>query len=249
MPNDRKLGRKAVKTDTRTLRLERYFTAALPAPPAARNWSNGVINWGMLLNDTLGDCTIAGVGHAVQAFSVNTGREAVVGDAEVLSYYEAWDGYRPADPNSDQGGICLDVLTSWRKYEFCGHRLLAFATVLPANAQHVQQAINLFGGAYIGLNVPAFIMADSPDIPELWDVAAEDGGIAGGHCVFVVGYDAETVTFVSWGSLYRMTWAFWDKYVDEAYALISPDWIGTKGDAPNGFALAALESDLVEVTN
>jgi hypothetical protein len=44
-----------------------------------------------------------------------------------------------------------------------------------------------------------------------------------------------------------MTWAFWNVYVDEAYALVSPDWIGAKGKAPNGFALAALEADLVEI--
>jgi hypothetical protein len=246
MPTGRKLGRKAVKTDTRTLRLERYFTAALPAPPLARDWSKGIASWGMLKNDTLGDCTIAGVGHADQALSANVGRENTVNDAEVVSYYEAWCGYRPQDPSTDQGGICLDVLTSWRKYQFCGHPLLAFATVLPTNMQHVQQAIELFGGAYIGFNVPAYIMNT---IPPVWDVAqaGDDITIVGGHCVFVVGYDDATLTFISWGQLYRMTWAFWNVYVDEAYALVSPDWIGAKGKAPNGFALAALEADLVEI--
>ena len=57
----RKLGRKAIKTDSRTLALGRYLTPAVPPPPAAADWTKGIARWGMMLNDTLGDCTIAGV--------------------------------------------------------------------------------------------------------------------------------------------------------------------------------------------
>jgi hypothetical protein len=44
-----------------------------------------------------------------------------------------------------------------------------------------------------------------------------------------------------------MTWSFWDRYCDEAYCIISTDFLD--GDrTPNGFDLAALRADLDLVT-
>ena len=37
----------------------------------------------------------------------------------------------------------------------------------------------------------------------------------------------------------RLTWAFWDRYCDEGYCILSPDFL-SGGRAPNGFDLAAL---------
>src|ERR1700679_451448 len=114
MPANKKLGRKAVLTDTRTMRLSRYFTATLPPPPPAVDWTKGVTAWGDMLNDELGDCTIAGLGHAVQIWTVNASKEITVLDAQVLSAYENWCGYNPSDPSTDQGGIELNVLKDFK---------------------------------------------------------------------------------------------------------------------------------------
>src|ERR1035438_8289552 len=81
----RKLGRKAIKTDTRTLMLGDYLTPALPPPPAAADWTKGQTSWGMMMNDTLGDCTIAGVGHAVQVWTANTSGIVTVPDPTIES--------------------------------------------------------------------------------------------------------------------------------------------------------------------
>ena len=64
-----KLGKKATRRDPHTLRLGKYLTPALPAPPASIDWSRSVTEWGMMLNDTLGCCTIAACGHAVQTMT------------------------------------------------------------------------------------------------------------------------------------------------------------------------------------
>ena len=237
-----KLGRKAVKTDSRTLRLARYLTAALPPPPVSCDWTKSVTDFGVMLNDNLGDCTIAACGHAVQIWSLsNVGLELTVTDSDILAAYEAWDGYNPADPSTDQGGICLDVLTNWKKNSLAGHALLGFAIPSVSNLTELKQAVNLFGGLYIGMSVPNFIMNPAP--PPLWDVVADDGGIDGGHCVFCCGYDEDTISFISWGRVYKMTTAYWAKYVDEAYALLSSVFIGSNG-APNGFDLDQLTADL-----
>ena len=241
-----KLGRKAIKTDSRTLMLGDYLTPKLPPPPASADWTKGITSWGMMMNDTLGCCTIAGVGHAIQVFTANSGSEVTVPDATIESYYEQWDGYVPGNPSTDNGGIELDVLNDWKKNGFAGNTLAAFADPKVSNLVQVRQAIALFGGVYIGLSLP--ITAQNQDV---WDVVPKGGANAkkgswGGHCVFVPKYDAKSFTCITWGQLKVMTVAFWKKYCDEAHALLTQDWIGAKG-SPGGFDMAQLQTDLSEI--
>jgi hypothetical protein len=238
-----KLGRKAVITDSRTLKLAKYISTALPAPPPARDWTKGIANWGMMLNDKLGCCTIAAVAHAVQVFSANTASEVTVPDAQVLQYYEQWDGYKPSEPNTDSGGVELNVLTNWQKSAFGVHKLIAYADPAYTNLEQIRQAISLFGGVYIGVSLP--ITAQTQTV---WDVVPNGGesakpGSWGGHAVFVPKYDADGFTCITWGELKTMTVAFWNAYVDEAHALLSHDWLAKKG-SPSGFKLAELKTDL-----
>jgi hypothetical protein len=247
--SNKKLGRKAVVTDSRTMRLSKYFTAALPPPPPGVSYSKGLLSWGQMLNDQLGDCTCAGIGHGCQVWGLNsTGKMPAIPDSAVLQAYEQWCGYSPSDPSTDQGGICLNVLKDFKAQGFSGDTLTAFASVLPANEVHVKQAIYLFTGLYIGMDVPQYIMPDSGNVPGLWDVNPNaDNTIIGGHCVYVLGYNAVGPLFISWGGLYRMTWKYWSSFVDEAYALISKNYLNAKGLAPSGFSLDALETDLVNI--
>ena len=238
-----KLGRKAIKTDSRTLKLGKYLTPSLPTPPASADWTKGIASWGVMLNDTLGDCTIAGCGHAVQVWTANTGHEVTLPNATIEKYYEKWDGYKPGDPSTDTGGIELDVLNDWRKQGFARHKLMAFADPRPGNLTEIRQSIALFGGVYIGLAMP--ITAQKQDV---WDVVPNGGADArpgswGGHCVFVPKYDETGFTCITWGAPQKMTIAFWNKYCDEAHTLLSPDWIAAKG-SPSGFDQAQLLADL-----
>lgn len=240
-----KLGRKAVKRDSRQLMLRDYLTPALPAAPAVCDWTKGVVNWGMMLNDTLGDCTIAGCAHAVQVWTLNSAGVyagmVTIPDSAIEQAYSAWDGYVPGDPSTDTGGVELDVLNDWRKNGFAGHNLMAFADPSVSNQMEIQQSIYLFGGLYIGFQVPSDIN-EAPG--STWDVS--DAPIEGGHCVYIAGYDPEGLTVISWGSIYRMTWAFWQKYVDEAHALLSPDWLVNNVD-PAGVNLVQLQADLAAI--
>ncbi len=241
-----KLGRKAIKTDTRTLMLARYLKPGLPAPPPACDWTKGITGWGMMLNDRLNDCTIAGVGHAIQVWSANNGGIKTVPDNTIESYYEKWDGYVPTNPNTDNGGIELDVLTDWQKQGFAGHKLVAFADPQVSSLDQIRHSIAMFGGVYIGVSLP--LTAQNQDV---WDVVANGGASAkkgswGGHCVFVAKYDKKGFTCISWGQLKTMTVAFWQKYVDEAHTLLGQDWLTSKGSAA-GFDEKALLSDLAAI--
>lgn len=234
-----KLGKLApIVEPGRRLLLSNYVDR-LPAPPASVDWTKGITSWGMMLNDSLGCCTIAALGHAVQCWTANCGPEITVSDAAIAAYYELWDGYVPGEPSTDQGGVEIDVLNDWRQSDFAGVKLLAYADPSPLNVFHVKQAVSLFGGVYIGLALPRSAQGQA-----LWDaVEGEDGipGTWGGHAVYVVAYDAVGLTVVTWGALQKMTWAFWAKYCDEAHALLSNLW------TPAGVDTAALLADVAAV--
>ena len=254
----KKLGRRFIRYDGRSLRLARY-TRQLPPPPVAVDWTKGITNWGMMLNgadpsnppdlpDGLGDCTIAGCAHAIQVWTANTGTMVTIPDKDILAAYQTVDGYDPSDPSTDQGGVELDVLKAWRKNGFAGHSLAAFADPPPVNLREIRQAISLFGGVYIGLSMP--LTANDQDV---WDVGALDDpnaqpGSWGGHAVFVPKYDANSFTCITWGGLKKMTLGFWFQCCDEAHALLSNDWLSAKG-SPTGLNLALLQADLQEVTS
>ena len=238
-----RLGRKAIKTDTRTLALGDYMMPSLPRPPRAVDWTKGIPSWGMMLNDTLGDCTIAGAAHAVQVWTANTGGIVTLPDSTVKKYYEKWDGYVSGDSNTDNGGVELDVLNDWQKHGFADNTLVAFADPKPINLMEIRQSIHLFGGVYIGMALPITAQRQ-----KVWDVAPKCGAKAkpgswGGHCVFVPKYDQNGFTCITWGQLKTMTVAFWEKYCDEAHTLLGKGWLAAKG-APNGFNQAQLLADL-----
>jgi len=231
-----KLGKLAARFDHRTLRLAKYLSPDLAPPPTAVDWTNGITSWGWLKNDMLGDCTIAAVAHAIQVWTANAGAEYAATDQVTVEYYSKWDGYNPADPNTDQGGEELTVLNDWRQQGFDSHSLTAFADPQPQNDLHIKQAIALFGGVYIGMQLPNSAQGQ---VGSLWDVVPEEGGVWGGHAVYVPAYDDTGLTCITWGALQKMTWAFWSRYTDEAHCLLSPDW-----PIPAGFDASGLLADL-----
>ena len=72
-------------------------------------------------------------------------------------------------------------------------------------------------------------------------------GSWGGHAVPVVAYDSRGVTCVTWGALQSMTWSFWEAYCEEAYALLSNDYLSGKKTTPQGFGLQQLQADLQDL--
>jgi GNAT superfamily N-acetyltransferase len=242
-----RLGKLPVRHDVRTLQLARYVdTAALPAPPATYDETAHVPEWPMYANDRIGDCTCAAAGHMIEAWTAAASGTAVeVSEAEVLA---AFDRVKVVDPaTGEEGAVELDVLKDWRKTGVGGHRIGAFAAVPAHDHGLVRTASYLFGGVYIGIALPVTAQRQ-----HVWDWTGSLTGPArpgswGGHAVDVVRYDADTLTVVTWGSLTEMTWAFWDRYVDECYGLLSDDFL-SQGKAPNGFALADLKADLALVT-
>jgi hypothetical protein len=224
---------------------------ALVPPPAAQDWSKGMpATLGMMLNDRLGDCTCAAVYHAIQVWSFNAGKSMVTEpDSDVEKLYVLGCGYNPKVPGEGPGGNEQKLLTYiLNKGAPTGpkgqppHKIAAFVEVDPRNTDDVKRAIVDCGIAYIGFNVPQFLMQGQP--PAVWDVQSANTNIIGGHAVILVGYDAKGARVVSWGQFFTMTWAFFAQYVDEVYAIADSMWIEAKGTTPGGFTLDQLEQQM-----
>jgi hypothetical protein len=242
-----KLGKHAPRHDIRTLQMANYLL--LPSIPTTRDWTlKAKAPWGMMKNDVLGDCTCAAAGHIIQTWTANTATEVTLPDSAILTAYEKAAGYDPKDPSTDRGAVEIDVLRYWRKHGVGGHKIDSFIAVEPKNRAHVRAAIDLFGGAYIGLGLPV-----SAQKQNVWSVppggASGQGapGSWGGHAVVIEAYDDHFLTCITWGQKKKMTWGFWEAYCDEAYALLSTDWVSSKKPSPEHFDLAALKADLKEV--
>lgn len=247
-----KLGKQPPKYDRRTLQFEQYVDHATLGPritlPRMVNWGTKVKNWPMMMNDTIGDCTIASKGHLVQEWSTNTGNPVIIPDEAILKAYEDVSGYVPGDPSTDNGAVMLDVLNYFRHTGIGGHNIFAYVALEPGNTTHVQEGIYLFGAVDIGLALP---LSAQNQVGRVWSVVSgpeSEPGSWGGHCVPVIHYDfrfQQMLYCVTWGRIQPMTIRFFQKYCDEAYALLSEqDWINKKGVDPSGFNFQELEKDL-----
>ena len=255
MFTDAKLGKRPARYDARTLKLAKYLKLpiALPTPPSEVSYVVDVPSWPMLLNDQLGDCVIAAMGHMVQQWSYfASGGKAmqVMTDAEALAAYEAIGGYSPSDPTTDQGCDMLTALNYWRRNGIMVagqlHKIGGYVAVDPSNALEVQQAIWMFGNAFTGVELPISSQGE-----DAWTVP--DGGIYGatgqpgswgGHCIPCDARSPETLTCITWAERLKMSHNFFTDYCDELYAVLSPDWIDANGAAVSGLDLKALQADL-----
>ncbi len=262
LPVHRKLGKIAPRIDKRMLRFARYVTAELAPPPSSWIWSGKATQpWGQMYNDRIGDCTCAAVGHAIQNFTAAHGAEVTLTDSEILQAYmdvtaleNHGQGFDPVTFANDNGAIEVDVLNYWRTTGFglggIKHKLGAYAAIHPQSQREVEEAIYYFGGAYLGVALPKAV-----DGQPIWTMPSGrfhrhgpwEPGSWGGHAVFAVDYDPQFVTVITWGELLKMSWEFFINYVDEAYALIAPEWVNDTTKSPHGFDMATLVGDLSRI--
>jgi len=240
-----RFGKHPPKVDYRTLRLRKYLTAGLAAPPPSydvlpRVYSRlGTDDAAALFpmdgNDTLGDCTIAALAHAITTFRGLTGTKHIMTKAAVVKLYMHLTG------GVDSGLVEMDVLNYWRKTTVSGDRILAFVSIDVKNHTHIQQAIQLFGGVYLGFQVQENCIEDF-HAGKPWTPAplTQDG-----HAVFATAYDSTGVTVLTWGGTQKATWGWWDECVDEAYAVLPPE--AKKSDFAPGFDFDQLKADLAAV--
>jgi hypothetical protein len=245
-----KLGKQPAREDPRTLKLARY-AIDLPTPPRIFGFGGLYGNWGMLGNDDYGDCVFAGAAHETMLWNkLRGGVDVPMATQTTLQDYSDVTGFDPADPGSDNGTDMLEALsyrrsTGVRDAKSNRHKVSAYVALTPGDFDQAIQACYVFGAIGIGFLVPDTIW-DQWDQGEYWDLVDKAAPIDGGHYVPGVGSrnSAARITIITWGRRWQMTRAFYEYYVDEAYAMLSEEQLRADGTGIHGLDLAALKADL-----
>ena len=225
--------------------------------------------WGMMANGPdnsispgflgVGDCECASEYHKRMVIAAMGGNPKVFTSQDALTLYEKACGYNPDDPNSDQGCEIQAVLEYLKQQGIID----SYLELDNNNITEVYEAIYLFGGASLGIQMPQIFMDAVNNAQEgqeiVWDTAKNDGGILGGHAipaleaagsdttkrnVLVVGVAANgDLIIITYGMVVRMTIAAYNKYCDEGWVSFSKEELNAAGVSPVGFDFATLEAD------
>ena len=239
-PIARKFGRKPFRPGVPLVHLAHYFRLkgmlALPPPPTSTDWTAKVPSWPMDGNDRLGDCVIACQAHAEQVFSAyGAGAQVLVSERDIEA------GYFRQTGGADDGLNIADALRDWCSTALGSSKIQAFASIDARDLATVQVGAALFGGADCGVNLPANCF-DAINAGRPWDDVSQAGEPSMGHCIWIAKYDATGPNYVTWGQLQPATWAWHQKYCDECYVLLSPEWL-SRNPTPPQIAVADLLAD------
>lgn len=222
-----------------------YAAGRLPAAPASVEPPRVTPDpdgtpWGVLGNDQWGDCGVAGLTHGFMCDASITGEAEQFPDAAAnISYYLGYTG-------GDDTGVVLSAFLRYvKQHGFSGHSVSAYAPVGVHDIPTLQFAVNAYGFAYTGITVTQNMM-DAFDAGDAWVQADTRGEVLGGHCVPVVGYDSTYLYVVTWGQLQAVAYPAWHHASDEAWAVITGEFVTRNGDG-RGVSLAALQADLSKV--
>jgi hypothetical protein len=262
-----RLGRRPVRHTGRTRKslviLSRHLDNLGPAPTETRNYiaatrgamkNAGMKDWSMMLNDREGDCVCADTGHVEMHRTANAGGFFIPTDDDVQKLYEAVGGYDPSQTQpdgynpTDQGCDETTMEEYLTQTGFCGRKLDKSGMVDYTNQDHLIWAIELFGSVRLGINFASWAM-DAFNKGQPWGdpPPGADTTIEGGHDVPLVDFRAGYFTAITWAGEVLVSQDFLNLYCEEAHAELAFDWIQAQGQAPSGFSLDELASDLGEV--
>lgn len=247
-----KLGKLPARPGAVKLKFSNYVdTTVLPKPPASFGHERLVNQWGMLGNDQVSDCVIAGGLHEVLLWNKEAGRTVRLDDATAIHNYSDITGYNPADPNTDQG-TDMAAAASYRRTtglvdaDGNRHKIGAYVMLQPGNLTELWYATYLFDGVGIGVAFPSQWM-DAFNKGRSWDRVRRPT-IEGGHYITAVAKRANSAIIISWGRAVPLTAAGYRQFNDETLAYLTEEKL-VNGVDLEGLNIDQLRADLTAVTH
>lgn len=250
-----KLGCKLPESHASDAMLASYFDhASLPEPPAVFGHGGLVAEdqWGLLGNDTVGDCVLAGSAHETMILGREGDHNPVFSTESVLSDYSAITGYVHDEPWTDAGTdprVAAKYRQSTGLLDARGHRhhIGAYLWLEPGNLEQLFHALYVFSVVGACYELPQSAQEQFAE-GKPWDVV-EGSPILGGHYVPACGRrSGGFVDAVSWGKRVAITPAFYEQFCVAALVYVDASALGTRGVTPEGFNKAQLLEDLPQVT-
>lgn len=250
-----KLGRRRPVTKGFHLKLSNYLHEARAAQivPSYGDYGGAAkpALENIYMNDTLGDCVIAAMGHVEGVLTGNAGDLVTYGQEQIIAEYSAIGGYVPGDPSTDNGCDEVTALNYWMTHGFPNghHRIAGWMTVDPLNALEFKAALYLFENLYFGVELPDAWINPMPAEPGFgwWVNGPPDPN--NGHAFCAFGWTPKNLLIDTWG----MTGYLSDPAVSayctekaggELYTVISQDAIRKASQrAPNALDWSQLVAD------
>lgn len=243
-----KLGLKPVAVQPR-VRLCAYYTNGLPTVESLKYplGHADAIQPEMFMNDSIGDCAIAGSIEEVRLANALRGVTVNFTDDTAVENYSAITGY-DGDPSTDQG---TDVHELYDYRQNTGivdadgnyHKIVAYAGLTPGDFNELLMALSLFDMVGIGIEVPDYCDTQFAS-GQPWHVVPGHHAIEGQHYVPVVGAaDQHHATVYTWGAQQGITRRFYETFNTVAVVALTEE-LFTNGVDIDGINIAQLQADL-----
>lgn len=241
-----RLGRQAPKKVSKAPEFARFFDSSRYSPPSELDhYSKASASLSrMYANDQYGCCVISGKAHNIGVYTAldsDSGGTILCTDQEIVSEYRAICG--PGDNGCNIDAVLRTMKSRGILQGGQYRKIDGYVRVNYTDAKLVKAAIQYFGALTIGFMLPnEWLNSD------VWDVT--NSRIVGGHDVSVVGWRANgNYVISSWGRLYEMTPAAFhsNRYLDEAYAILSPHWYNSDRIAPGTLSIDFLKTALERI--
>ncbi len=215
----------------------------------------------MFGNDTIGDCTAAGLLNHARAVAALGGYQVKADTDDAIRFYAESTGDIPGQPRTDQGGVEVDVLA------FAGRTGVQLASgpyfplwgsADPQDRNALALIMAGMGAVYLGVQLSISDMnqievTNGACVLEADNSAYGDTtpGSAGGHCLLGWSYtglaDTDIVGLLTWGSAaMRCTWDWLKSRSMEAHGIVWPQLTLTSGLYPTGPDLDTLRAQNAE---
>lgn len=250
------IDRRVVKTDAKlhvpTLNLADYVASSAEPPPAVHR-SNVGFNWGVLMNDQLGDCGPAMAIHADEAFHLDAGTPVPpYADIDAVTFYEEEAGYVPGNPATDGGSNNNTLAQRWTNpgilCKATGQRSQIAASIFidPKDPRLTRIGIWEFIAVFRAIGLPTSAQSQH----SYWQVTdktltgAAALGSWGYHDIPILSYDDAHQRDISWGIEMLVDWDFDTSYGVGGFVVVTKDQLNNKGVSPSGVDWSALNADI-----
>jgi len=201
----------------------------------------------MLGNDQYGDCVAVTWANMRRLITAElTSNEYYPTMSQVISLYKTQN---PNFPTQDDGmdiQTCLEYLHKTGGPD--GVKIVAFARVNFSDLEEVRAALAIFGSLWLGINVQKANM-NQFNQGQPWDYVSGSAN-DGGHSIIGGGYTSiasNDVRFITWAEEAGFTDNFWNKQVEEAWAVIWPEQLGSV-EFEQGIDMNQLAADYKQLT-
>jgi hypothetical protein len=238
------------------------LTAPVPLPPIVIPFGNLAMPdgspWGMLGNDTVGNCVIAWSMHRTMLVAALVGKTIKFSTASALQTYSDATGFDPSQTQddgsnpTDQGTNMADFVTFWQKTGILDdsgnrHTIRASVRLNQANLTELQEAAVIFKMPGLGIMFPDFAMTQTQN-GQPWSWIDGQPTPTEGHCFGLQGDDGKYYDGNTWNMNQLIEPPFLLNTIDEAWAVVSDDELNAGGTSPDGFDMEQLLADATAVS-